>query len=114
MPYYRLTRANVIHSNADAFIEFFENVKPQLQAIPGFIAGNIIRTNHPDDDDTLGFLRSRGDPDEDQMIAIAQYDSKASADGAQELIRNVILPAMATFTTGDLVIREGESLWSLY
>ena len=114
MPYYRLTRANVTHSNADAFIEFFETVKPQLQAIPGFIAGHIIRTNHPDDDDTLGFLRSQGDPDEDQMIIIAQYDSKASADAAQELIRNVILPAMATFTTGDLVIREGESLWSLY
>ena len=49
MPYYRLTRANVTHSNADAFIEFFENVKTQMQAIPGFIAGNNIRPNHPDD-----------------------------------------------------------------
>jgi len=114
MPYYRLTRANVARSNADAFIAFFENVKPQLQSISGFVSGEIIRTNDPNDDDTLGFLRSQGDPDEDQMITIAQYDCKASADAAQEQIRNVIFPAMAGFTTGEPVIREGESLWSLY
>ncbi len=114
MAYFRLTRANVDRSKADAFIAFFEQVKPQLQDIPGFVSGVIIRTNNPEDDNTIGFLRSQGDPDEDQMLAIAQYDCKASADAAQEQVRNVILPAMAAFTTGKPMIREGESIWSLY
>tara|TARA_B100001750_G_C14924451_1_gene310935 strand:- start:44 stop:388 length:345 start_codon:yes stop_codon:yes gene_type:complete len=112
--YFRLTRANVDHSKAEAFIAFFELIKPQLQDIPGFISGDIIRTNHPEDDSTIGFLRSQGNPDEDQMLTIAQYDSKDSADSAQEQVRNVILPGIAAFTTGDPVIREGESIWSLY
>ena len=114
MTYFRLTRANVDHSKAEAFIAFFELIKPQLQDIPGFISGDIIRTNHPEDDSTIGFLKSQGNPDEDQMLTIAQYDSKDSADSAQEQVRNVILPGMAAFTTGDPVIREGESIWSLY
>ena len=114
MAYFRLTRANVDRSKADAFVAFFERIKPQLQDIPGFISGDIIRTNSPDDDNTIGFLRSQGNPDEDQMLTIAQYDCKDSADAAQEQVRNVILPGMAAFTTGDLVIREGESIWSLY
>ena len=114
MTYFRLTRANVDHSKAEAFIAFFELIKPQLQDIPGFISGDIIRTHHPEDDSTIGFLRSQGNPDEDQMLTIAQYDSKDSADSAQEQVRNVILPGIAAFTTGDPVIREGESIWSLY
>ena len=114
MTYFRLTRANVDHSKAEAFIAFFELIKPQLQDIPGFISGDIIRTNHPEDDSTIGFLRDQGNPDEDQMLTIAQYDSKDSADSAQEQVRNVILPGIAAFTTGDPVIREGESIWSLY
>ena len=114
MTYFRLTRANVDHSKSEAFIAFFELIKPQLQAISGFISGDIIRTNHPEDDNTIGFLRSQGNPDEDQMLTIAQYDCKDSADAAQEQMKNVILPGMAAFTTGDLVVREGESIWNLY
>ena len=114
MTYFRLTRSNVDRSKAEAFIAFFEKIKPQLQGIPGFISGDIIRTNHPEDDSTIGFLRNQGNPDEDQMLTIAQYDSKDSADAAQKQVRNVILPGMAAFTTGETVIREGESIWSLY
>ena len=114
MTYFRLTRANVDHSKAEAFIAFFELIKPQLQDIPGFISGDIIRTNHPEDDSTIGFLRNQGNPDEDQMLTIAQYDSKDSADAAQKQVRTVILPGLAAFTTGETVIREGESIWSLY
>ena len=114
MTYFRLTRANVDRSKAEAFIAFFEKIKPQLQGIPGFISGDIIRTNHPEYDSTIGFLRNQGNPDEDQMLTIAQYDSKDSADAAQKQVRNVILQGMAAFTTGDPVIREGESIWSLY
>ena len=107
MTYFRLTRANVDRSQVDAFIAFFERIKPLLQDIPGFISGDIIRTNHPEDDSTIGFLRSQGNPHEDQMLTIAQYDCKDSADAAQEQVRNVILPGMAAFTTGEPVIREG-------
>ena len=114
MAYFRLTRANVDRSKADAFVAFFERIKPQLQDIPGFISGDIIRTNHPEDDSTIGFLRNQGNPDEYQMLTIAQFDCKDSADAAQEQVRNVILPGMAAFTTGEPVIREGESIWSLY
>ena len=114
MTYFRLTRVNVDRSKAEAFIAFFELIKPQLQDIPGFISGDIIRTNHPEDDSIIGFLRSQGNPDEDQMLTIAQYDCKDSADAAQEQVRNVILPGMGAFTTGEPVIREGESIWSLY
>ena len=114
MTYFRLTRVNVDHSKAEAFIAFFELIKPQLQDIPGFISGHIIRTNHPEDDNAIGFLRSQGNPDEDQMITIAQYDCKDSADAAQEQMKNVILPGMAAFTTGDSLVREGESIWNLY
>ena len=71
MTYFRLTRANVDHSKAEAFIAFFELIKPQLQDIPGFISGDIIRTNHPEDDSTIGFLRSQGNPDEDQMLPLS-------------------------------------------
>ena len=114
MPYYRLTRINVDSSKVDAFIAFYEDVKPQLQGIRGFLSGNIIRTNNPEDDNTIGFLRRQGNPDEDQILAIDQYDSRASADAAVEQIRSIILPAMAAFTTGEPLIREGESLWGLY
>ena len=114
MSYFRITRANVERSKADRFITFFERIKPQLQDIPGFVSGNIIRTAHPEDDNMIGFLRNQGTPDEDQMLTIAQYDCKESADAAQEQVRSIILPGMAEFTTSDPVIREGDSIWSLY
>ena len=114
MSYFRITRASVERSKADKFIAFFERIRPQLQDIPGFISGDIIRTAHPEDDNMIGFLRNQGDPDEDQMLTIAQYDCKDSADAAQEKVRNIILPGIVEFTTSDLVIREGDSIWSLY
>ena len=114
MSYFRITRANVERSKADKFIAFFERIKPQLQDIPGFISGDIIQTAHPEDDNMIGFLRNQGNPDEDQMITIAQYDCKDSADAAQEQVRNIILPGIVEFTTSDPVIREGDSIWSLY
>ena len=114
MPYYRLTRVSVSSLNADAFITFFETVKSQLQCIPGFLSGDIVQTNNPADDNTIGYLRGQGNPDEVQMIAIAKYDCKNSADASIEEVRKITLPAMATFATGEAVIREGESLWSLY
>ena len=114
MSYFRITRASVERSKADKFIAFFERIRPQLQDIPGFISGDIIRTAHPEDDNMIGFLRNQGNPDEDQMLTIAQYDCKESADAAQEQVRSIILPGMAEFTTSDPVIREGDSIWSLY
>ncbi len=114
MSYFRITRASVERSKADKFIAFFERIRPQLQDIPGFISGDIIRTTHPEDDNMIGFLRNQGDPDEDQMLTIAQYDCKDSADAAQGQVRNIILPGIVEFTTSDLVIREGDSIWSLY
>ena len=114
MSYFRITRASVLRSKADKFIAFFERIKPQLQEIPGFISGDIIQTAHPEDDNMIGFLRNQGDPDEDQMLTIAQYDCKDSADAAQEKVRNIILPGIVEFTTSDPVIREGDSIWSLY
>ena len=53
-------------------------------------------------------------PDEDQMLTLAQYDCKDSADAAQEQVRNIILPGIVEFTTSDPVIREADSIWSLY
>ena len=114
MPYYRLTRVSVSSSNVDAFIAFFENIKSQLQCIPGFLSGDILQTNNPADDNTIGYLRNQGNPDEVQMLAIARYDCKASADASIEEVRKITLTAMATFATAESVIREGESLWSLY
>ena len=110
----RLTRISVSSSNADAFIAFFENIKSQLQCIPGFLSGDIVQTNNPADDNTIGYLRNQGNPDEVQMLVIAQYDCKASADASIEEVRKITLPAIATFATAESVIREGESLWSLY
>ena len=114
MSYFRITRASVDRSKADKFIAFFERIKPQLQGIPGFISGDIIQTAHPEDDNMIGFLRNQGNSDEDQMLTIAQYDCKDSADAAQEQVRNIILPGIVEFTTSDPVIREGDSIWSLY
>ena len=114
MSYFRITRASVERSKADKFIAFFERIRPQLQDIPGFISGDIIRTAHPEDDNMIGFLRNQGNPDEDQMLTIAQYDCKDSADAAQEKVRTIILPGIVEFTTSDPVIREGDSIWSLY
>ena len=54
MSYFRITRASIEHSKADKFIAFFEKIKPQLQDIPGFVAGDIIRTAHPEDDNMIG------------------------------------------------------------
>ena len=114
MSYFRITRASVERNKADKFIAFFERIKPQLQDIPGFISGDIIQTAHPEDDNMIGFLRNQGNPEEDQMLTIAQYDCKYSADAAQEQVRNIILPGIVEFTTSDPVIREGDSIWSLY
>ena len=110
MWYFRITRANVERSKADKFIAFFERIKPQLQDIPGY----IIQTAHPEDDNMIGSWGIQGNPDEDQMLTIAQYDCKDSADAAQEQVRNIILPGIVEFTTSDPVIREGDSIWSLY
>ena len=104
MSYFQITRASVERNKADKFIAFFESIKPQLQDIPGFVSGDIIRTAHPEDDNMIGFLRNQGNPDEDQMITIAQYDCKDSADAAQEQVRNIILPGIVEFTTSDPVL----------
>ena len=114
MSYFRITRANVERSKADKFIAFFERIKSQLQDIPGYKSEDIIQTAHPEDDNIIGSWGIQGNPDENQMLTIAQYDCKDSADAAQEQVRNIILPGIVEFTTSDPVIREGDSIWSLY
>ena len=89
---YRVTRANFDPSKYDAMMAHMNGLNEQFRGISGLAYVHGCRTG------------------EDEFIAIAQYDSKASADASQQQVLG-ILGGMAQFMTSAPRQQMGEVVW---
>ena len=90
--YYRVTRANFHPSKYDAMMAHINGLNEQFQGISGLAYVHGCRTG------------------DSEFIAIAQYDSKASADASQQQVSG-ILGGMAQFMTSAPQQQMGEVVW---
>jgi len=92
--YYRVTRYNFDSSKYDALMAQTGGVKGELRAISGSAFVHVCRTGN------------------DEGMVIAQYDSQASADAAQQQSL-AILGGMARLLTSAHRQQMGKVIWGL-